>query len=105
MASNGPNGTASLRFHEIFFSVVTSVTTARVSIRWRRKLRLLTFDELKAQKGIPYCRDHTRRLGDLGKFPKAIKLGDGERAKIAFVEEEIDAWLAERAALRAPAAE
>jgi predicted DNA-binding transcriptional regulator AlpA len=63
-------------------------------------LKLLTFDELKPKKGIPYCREHARRLGDQGKFPKAIKLGYGERAKIAFVEEEIDAWLVERAAAR-----
>jgi len=59
--------------------------------------RLLHINHFSYAKN-PYFLD--KALGDVGKFPKAVKLGHGERAKIAYVEEEIDAWIAERAALR-----
>jgi prophage regulatory protein len=53
-------------------------------------MRLLTFEELQRQKGIPYCRDHLRRKVKAGEFPKPVDLG---ARRIAWIEEEIDAHL------------
>jgi prophage regulatory protein len=60
-------------------------------------MRLLTFNELKQQKGIPYCRDHLRRKVKAGEFPKPIQVGPG---RVAWIEEEVDARLEELAAER-----
>jgi prophage regulatory protein len=60
-------------------------------------MRLLTFTDLKQQKGIPYCRDHLRRKVNAGEFPQPIEVGPG---RIAWVEEEVDAHLDELAAKR-----
>jgi hypothetical protein len=57
-------------------------------------LKLIPFKNLHPEKGIPYVRDHLRRLWKAGKFPKPVALGDGGR--IAFREDEIDEWLASR---------
>ena len=51
-------------------------------------MRLLTFTELQRQKGIPYCRDHLRRLVKAGQFPRPIELG---ARRIAWAEDEIRA--------------
>jgi predicted DNA-binding transcriptional regulator AlpA len=61
-------------------------------------VNLLAFEELKPKKGINYTRDHTRRLGKQGKFPKPIRLGGGRR--ILFIEEEIDAYIEQLRAAR-----
>jgi hypothetical protein len=61
-------------------------------------MRLLTFAELKPQKGIDYCRDHLRVKCELGTFPKPIELSPGKR--IAWIESEIDKWIADLAAER-----
>ena len=53
-------------------------------------MRLLTFTELQRQKGIPYCRDHLRRLVEAGQFPRPIELG---ARRIAWAEDEVDAHL------------
>jgi prophage regulatory protein len=60
-------------------------------------MRLIDYDGLKA-KGINYSRVHLWRLVKAGRFPKPVKLGDG--ARNAWVEEEIDALIAERMAAR-----
>ena len=59
--------------------------------------RLLSYDELKSLKGIPFSRTHLWRLERDGKFPKRVPLGDNS---IAWVEEEIDGYIAERMARR-----
>ena len=61
-------------------------------------MRLLTFKQLKTEKGHPYTREHTRRLVKAGKFPEPIKVGDNRRA---WVEDEYDAHLQRLAAQRA----
>ena len=63
-------------------------------------MRMLIFQQLNAEKGIPYSRVHIQRLEDAGKFPKRVKLGDGPRSRCAWSEQEIDAWLAEKMAAR-----
>jgi prophage regulatory protein len=60
-------------------------------------MRILTFDQLKA-KGVPYCRVQLRRKAKAGEFPAPISLSD---RRIAWIEAEIDAWLEQRAAMRA----
>jgi prophage regulatory protein len=60
-------------------------------------MRVLTFDQLKPEKGIVYSRDHLRRKVAAGEFPAPIPISE---RRIAWVESEVDAWLAERAAKR-----
>jgi prophage regulatory protein len=64
-------------------------------------MRVIVFDRLKSEKGITYSRDHLRRKCDKGEFPKPIPLSEH---RIAWVEAEVDAWLAKRAAQRDGAA-
>jgi prophage regulatory protein len=59
--------------------------------------RLLTWKQLKENIGIPFCREHVRRLEAVGKFPKRIPLS---RQKIAWLEDEVLAWIAQRIAER-----
>lgn len=60
-------------------------------------MKLITFNELKPQKGIAYCRDHLRRKVEAGEFPKPVAIS-GRR--IAWLESEIDDWITGRAAQR-----
>ena len=59
--------------------------------------RVLTFRQLRAEKGIPYSRVHVDRLEKAGNFPRRIKLGANS---VAWFEDEVDAWLEERRAKR-----
>jgi prophage regulatory protein len=61
------------------------------------KMRLISFKELKPQKGIPYSRDHLRVLTKENKFPPPLALSE---KSIAWLESDIDAWIEARAALR-----
>jgi len=68
-------------------------------------MRLLTYEQLRAEKGIPYCRDHLRRKCKKGEFPSPIELSE---SRIAWLEGDVDAWIGQRAASsrwRAPDAE
>lgn len=60
-------------------------------------MKLLTFDELKSLKGIRYTRRHLTRKCDAGEFPRPLRLSP---KRIAWPEDEIDAWLAARLAER-----
>ena len=60
-------------------------------------MKLLTFAALKTAKGHPYTRRHTERLVKQGRFPPPINVGE---KRIAWIEEEVDAKLAEWAAER-----
>lgn len=60
-------------------------------------MKLLSFDELRALKGVRYSRAHLYRLINAGQFPKPIKLGAN---CVAFPENEIDAWLEVKVAER-----
>jgi predicted DNA-binding transcriptional regulator AlpA len=62
-------------------------------------MRLIRYPELKTQKGIPYSREHVRRLEVEGLFPKRGRLVDGSNY-YGWIEAEIDAYLARRAAAR-----
>ena len=60
-------------------------------------MKLITFAELKPQKGIGYCRIHLMRKVEAGEFPQPVQLSD---RRIAWIEEEVDGWVSGRAALR-----
>jgi prophage regulatory protein len=59
---------------------------------------LLTFDDLRA-RGIPLSAKQLHRLESAGSFPKRVRVSEH---RIAWVESEIDRWIAERAAERVP---
>lgn len=53
-------------------------------------MKILSFPELKSEKGIRFCRMHIHRLVKAGKFPQPIKLGE---ATNGWLESEVDAWI------------
>ena len=59
--------------------------------------RILRFPELRSLKGIDYSRVHIDRLEKAGKFPKRLHLGENS---VGWLEDEIDAWIAGKAAAR-----
>jgi prophage regulatory protein len=59
-------------------------------------MRFLRYEDLKT-RGIPFSRVHIDRLQKAGQFPRKVKLG-GNTA--AYIEDEIDTWLASRVAAR-----
>ena len=60
-------------------------------------MRLLNFDQLKPEKGVPYCRDHLRRKTDAGEFRRPVAVGP---RRIAWVETEVNSWVAAKIAAR-----
>jgi prophage regulatory protein len=60
-------------------------------------MKVIYFKELKPQKGINYCRDHLRRKCKAGEFPQPVAIST---ARIAWIEAEIDEWLADKAQAR-----
>ena len=57
---------------------------------------LIAFDDL-ARKGITLSRTQIWRNERAGIFPKRVQLS---AARVAWVESEVDAWIAERIAAR-----
>lgn len=51
---------------------------------------LLTYRELR-EHGVVYTRQHLSKLEAAGKFPRRVQLGE---ARIAWVEQEINDWIA-----------
>jgi len=61
-------------------------------------MRLLNYAQLRQKMGDGfYVRDHLRRLVKEGKFPAPVPISD---RRIAWIEDEVDAWLAARVAQR-----
>ena len=60
-------------------------------------MKLIDYKTLSPSKGINYSRDHLRRKVKAGEFPKPIPVSE---RRIAWIETEIDDWLAARAAER-----
>jgi prophage regulatory protein len=54
-------------------------------------MRVITYARLGPEKGIDYSRDHLRRKCAKDEFPKPIPISD---KRIAWIEAEVDAWLA-----------
>jgi prophage regulatory protein len=62
--------------------------------------RLLRFADLKSEKSIPWTRMHLDRLEKAGKFPQRVRLSP---STVAWVENEIDNFLAAKVAARSAA--
>jgi predicted DNA-binding transcriptional regulator AlpA len=60
-------------------------------------MRIVSPAELASVKGITFSNPHRLDLEAQGKFPKRVKLGE---RRYGYLEEELDRWLKERAALR-----
>jgi len=60
------------------------------------KRRLLPYESL-SNKGVPYSKQHLRRLEEAGEFPRRVPVGAG---RYGYVEDEVDAWLDARIAAR-----
>jgi len=56
-------------------------------------MRMLSFEQLKSEKGIRFSRQHIYRLVKARHFPAPVKLGLQTNG---WPEEEIDRWLRER---------
>jgi prophage regulatory protein len=59
------------------------------------KKRALRYEELKSEKGIGWSRQYIRRLEKAGRFPHHFNVGPNT---IAWLEEELDAWIDARVA-------
>jgi predicted DNA-binding transcriptional regulator AlpA len=64
-----------------------------------RPKRALVYNQLKAEKGIPWSRQYIRRLEKAGRFPHHINLGPNT---IAWLEDSLDTFLEQRAAESRP---
>ena len=53
-----------------------------------------------ASEKTGYSWSHLDRLSRLGLFPKKVRLGPHPSSPAGYLEHEVDAWLAERAAER-----
>jgi prophage regulatory protein len=60
-------------------------------------VKFVCYADLKAKKGINYTRRHLRDLVRDGKFPQPVQLSE---ARIAWIEDEVDAWQAAKVAAR-----
>jgi predicted DNA-binding transcriptional regulator AlpA len=63
-------------------------------------MKLLSFDDLKPVKGIPYSKAQIWRLEKRGAFPRRIPLTDNPNGRHGWSEDEIDAFISERIARR-----
>jgi predicted DNA-binding transcriptional regulator AlpA len=54
--------------------------------------RLLTFPQLKSEKGIPFSRQYVNELIRRGIFPGSVKTPGGGQVNL-WIEEEIDAYI------------
>jgi prophage regulatory protein len=60
-------------------------------------MKVLTYDDLKSQKGISYSKVQIWRLEKKKKFPIRLQLGPGRHG---WLDSEIDEWIMARAAER-----
>jgi prophage regulatory protein len=61
------------------------------------RIRLLEFRDLKATRGIAFSRRYLYTLEAQNKFPRRVPMGEH---RVAWVESEIDTYLAEKLAAR-----
>jgi len=59
--------------------------------------QLVSKKELKSVFGVPYSFAHIARLEAAGPFPQRVRLG---ACRVAWVSEEVQAWIDERVASR-----
>jgi prophage regulatory protein len=60
-------------------------------------VKILSYEALRADKGVLYSKAHLWRLERDGKFPKRVALG---QSRHGWLDSEIDDWIEQRAAER-----
>ena len=68
-----------------------------IAAHWETTMRILSFEDLRSEKGIPYSKVHLWRLERDGKFPKRVPLG---QSRHGWLDSEIDEWITARMAER-----
>jgi predicted DNA-binding transcriptional regulator AlpA len=63
----------------------------------RMSTRIITFAQLKPEKGVFYSRDHLRRKWHAGEFAAPVVIS-GRR--IGWIEREVDEWINQLVAAR-----
>ena len=61
-------------------------------------MKLLSKRQLKEL--VLYSPQHIDRLEKAGKFPKRVRLGNGPRSRVGWIEQEVTDWVQERIDLR-----
>lgn len=59
-------------------------------------MKLINYNQLR-ERGVPYTREHLRRLIADQQFPAPVPLS---KKRIAWIEDEVSAWIAEAIARR-----
>lgn len=57
-------------------------------------MRLLSKRQLKEL--VLYSSQHVARLEKVGKFPRRVRLGNGPRSRVGWLEAEVLEWLQKR---------
>ena len=57
-------------------------------------MKLLSKKQLKEM--ILYSGTHIQRLENAGQFPKRVRLGNGPRSRVGWIESEVQDWLQKR---------
>ena len=63
-------------------------------------MKLLQYEDLKPEKGIPYSKAQLWRLEKRGEFPRRIQLTNCANGRHVWSEDEVDAWISKRIARR-----
>ena len=63
-------------------------------------MKLLSYDELKPEKGITYSKTQLWRLEKEARFPRRVSLTGNPNGRSAWLESEIDEWIKDRIAQR-----
>lgn len=61
-------------------------------------MKMLSKRQLKEL--VLYSPQHIQRLEIAGRFPKRVRLGNGPRSRVGWIEQEVLDWLQERIDLR-----
>lgn len=57
-------------------------------------MRLLSKRQLREL--VLYCPAHIQRLENQGRFPRRVRLGNGPRSRVGWIDSEVHEWLQKR---------